>query len=309
MVTDGAAGAQDQPASGPDRPPPNGQAGPKAHDRPGGRGRVRREIEVGKEKIAGSWAGYLWHRLVAVDFMNQAIMVAGTLLLCAFPFFLIVAALEGRSAVQGMTRHLGLNQQASADVGHLIAPTGTTAAAVTGLAYVAFIFCGICASAAVQGTYERVFELPSGGSLNMIRQLIWLGLVLGFGFLTGWGGPWARRGGPVLLWIVGLVLFTGFWWLTIRLLLGGRVSWRRLFPCAVATGLFWVGMLLVFSFIFSGIVISEDQKYGPVGTVFALMSWMIAIGVVIILGAVTGLVWQERGMSFRAAFRKVRRAR
>ena len=64
-------------------------------------------------------------------------------------------------------------------------------------------------------------------------------------------------------------------------------------------------MLLVFSFIFSGIVISYDQKYGPIGTVFALMSWMIAIGVVIILGAVTGLVWQERGMSFR----KVRRAR
>jgi len=129
--------------------------------------------------------------------------------------------------------------------------------------------------------------------------------VLGFGFLTGWAGPWARRGGPVLLWIVGLVLFIGFWWLTTRLLLGGRVSWRRLFPCAVATGVFWLGMLLVFSFIFSGIVISYDQKYGPIGTVFALMSWMIAIGVVIILGAVTGLVWQERGMSFR----KVRRAR
>jgi hypothetical protein len=30
---------------------------------------------------------------------------------------------------------------------------------------------------------------------------------------------------------------------------------------------------------------------------------------VIILGAVTGLVWQERGLSFRAAFRKVRRPR
>ena len=305
MVTDGAASAPGQPGSGPDRPRGNGQAGRKAHDRPGGRGRIRREIEVGEEKISGSWAGYLWHRLVAVDFMNQAIMVAGTLLLCAFPFFLIVAALEGRSAVQGITRHLGLNQQASADVGNLIAPSGTTAAAVTGLAWAAFIFCGICAAAAVQGAYERVFELPSRGSLDIIRQLIWLGLVLGFGFLTSWAAPWARRGGPVLLWIVGLVLFIGFWWLTTRLLLGGRVSWRRLFPCAVATGVFWLGMLLVFSFIFSGIVISYDQKYGPIGTVFALMSWMIAIGVVIILGAVTGLVWQERGMSFR----KVRRAR
>ncbi len=45
---------------------------------------------------------------------------------------------------------------------------------------------------------------------------------------------------------------------------------------------------------------------GPIATVFALMSYLIAIGVLVILGAVTGLVWQERGPSFRAAFRKPR---
>ena len=37
--------------------------------------------------------------------------------------------------------------------------------------------------------------------------------------------------------------------------------------------------------------------------------FLIAIGVVIILGAVVGLVWQERGPSFAAAFHKLRRAR
>ena len=41
----------------------------------------------------------------------------------------------------------------------------------------------------------------------------------------------------------------------------------------------------------------------------ALMSFFIAIGVVIILGAVAGIVWQDRGLSFGAAFRKLRRAR
>ena len=65
----------------------------------------------------------------------------------------------------------------------------------------------------------------------------------------------------------------------------------------------------VFSVIFSGMVTSDDNKYGPIGVVFALMSWLIAIGVVIILGAVAGIVWQERNLSFRAAARKSRRAR
>ena len=73
--------------------------------------------------------------------------------------------------------------------------------------------------------------------------------------------------------------------------------------------MFWLGMEAVFSAFFSGMVISNDRKYGPVGVVFALMSFFIAIGVVIILGAVAGIVWQDRGLSFGAAFRKLRRAR
>jgi membrane protein len=48
---------------------------------------------------------------------------------------------------------------------------------------------------------------------------------------------------------------------------------------------------------------------GRGGIVFALVSYMIAIGVVVILGAVTGIVWQERGLSFQAAFRELRRSR
>ena len=64
-----------------------------------------------------------------------------------------------------------------------------------------------------------------------------------------------------------------------------------------------VGMEIVFSIIFSETVISDDKKYGPIGVVFALMSWLIAIGVVIILGAVVGLVWREQHLAFSSAFR------
>jgi sarcosine oxidase subunit beta len=56
----------------------------------------------------------------------------------------------------------------------------------------------------------------------------------------------------------GLVVLTGFWWFTMWFLLAGRVSWRRLFPCAVATGAFFVGMLVVFSFTFSGAPVTSS---------------------------------------------------
>jgi membrane protein len=52
-----------------------------------------------------------------------------------------------------------------------------------------------------------------------------------------------RASASVLWWIVNIPAFIGFWWFTMWFLLAGRISWRRLVPCAVATGAFWLGML------------------------------------------------------------------
>jgi membrane protein len=169
---------------------------------------------------------------------------------------------------------------------------------------------GIALAGAIQDLYEQIFGLDGRGVKDTHRRLTWLAFWVGWLFLTSVVvGPAVRAAGPAVFAIVGLIGFILFWWFTMWLLLGGRVSWRRLLPPAVATGVFWLGMEAVFSVVFSGMVISNDRKYGPVGVVFALMSFFIAIGVVIILGAVAGIVWQDRGLSFGAAFRKLRRAR
>jgi len=233
--------ASNQPAGQPDQPPRQRQADIKAPDRPGTR-RVRRAAEWGQKKYAGSWAEYLWHRLDAADFMNQAMLLAGTLLLCAVPFFLVATAVSGRSAVSALTARLGLNQQAAADIGHLFTSASATSNTVTGLSWVFFILAGIAAATAIQRLYQRVFSQDPRGPRDTLRAVIWL------------------------------------------------------------------GMYAVFSVIFSGMVISYDRKYGPIGIVFGLMSFFIAIGVVITLGAAVGLMWHDRGLSFRAAVRKLRRA-
>jgi len=80
----------------------------------------------------------------------------------------------------------------------------------------------------------------------------------------------------------------------MRILLAGRISWRALFPAACATGVLYVAMQTVFSLVFSAMVISNEHTYGPIGTIFALLSYLIAIGIVVILGAVAGRAWHER---------------
>ena len=191
---------------------------------------------------------------------------------------------------------------------HLFTSTSATDSAVTGLSWVFFILAGIAAASGIQRLYQQVFGLDPQGARDKLRAVIWLAVLVGWIFLGGTMGPGFYASAPVLWWIVNIPAFMGFWWFTMWFLLGGRVYGRKLVPCAVATGAFWIGMLVVFHFIFSGMVISYDEKYGPIGIIFAHMSFFIAIGVVIILGAAVGLMWRDRGMSFRAAVTRMRRA-
>ncbi|WP_183107305.1 hypothetical protein [Streptomyces sp. 1114.5] len=56
----------------------------------------------------------------------------------------------GRSTVTALVRHLGLDRQASADVGSLFASSSATSNAVTGAASVFFLMGGIAAASALQ---------------------------------------------------------------------------------------------------------------------------------------------------------------
>src|SRR5215470_7896899 len=264
----------------------------KVVDRPG----VRRAAEWGKQKYARSLAEDLWRRLDAMDFINRGMLFAATLLLCFFPFLIVVSALAGRSVVNTLARHAGLNRQAAEEVGHLFASSAATASAVVGTtSMVFFVLGGIAAASALQDIYERAFNLPHRGLKDILYLLAWLAVLIGTSLLTGWVAPGLRHaGGPVLVGVAGLVCSTGFWWLTMRILLAWRISWRKLFPAACATGVLYVAMELVFWLFFSGIVTSDAKKFGPIGIIFALLSYLIAVGVVVILGAVVGLVWQDR---------------
>ena len=258
--------------------------------------RARRAAQWGKKKYAGSLAEDVWRRLDTMDFINRGMVFAATLLLCLFPFLIVVSALAGRPAAQSLTRYTGLNSQAAADIGHLFAsPAATTSAVVGTASMVFFVFGGIAAAAALQEIYEQAFDLPHRRIKDLPHRLAWLAVLIGASLLTGLAGPGLRHaGGPALLAVAGLVWATGFWWLTMRILLAGRISWRALFPAACATGVLYVAMQTVFSLVFSAMVISDEHTYGPIGTIFALLSYLIAIGVVVILGAVAGRAWHER---------------
>ncbi|WP_042366564.1 YhjD/YihY/BrkB family envelope integrity protein, partial [Streptacidiphilus neutrinimicus] len=228
--------------------------------------------------------------------------------LCVVPFFLIVTALAGGSAAADLTRRFGLSQAAATDVGRLVGASSTTSSAVTGMSWVFFVLGGLAGATAIQQLYQRVFDLPPRRGLDVVRALVWIGLVVGLMFAVSGVSPGLRHSAPALYWLFILVSSSCFFWFSMWFLLAARIPWRRLLPCAVATGACWTGMTAVFSAVLSGMIVSYDRKYGPIGAVFAFMSLFIAIGVVLILGAALGLVWSDHGLSFRGALKKLRRS-
>jgi membrane protein len=262
----------------------------------------RRLVDMGSHAadwLRASTAGTFWSRLNTVDFMNSSLQFAALAVLCLFPFLIIFSAKGGGDARHALVARLGLDQQAAQDVNQLMSSGrhAVTSLSIVGAAVVVLGALGIAST--LQVWYQRVFDQPP--ARNMARQLadrlLWLGgLVL---YLTVQDFSFIHLkqvgGARVPIYAATFILALAFYWWTPHVLLLGRVSWGRLFPAAVATAVCVTGLGVFSALVFSGQIVSSDTDYGSIGVMMVLLSYLIALGVCIHLGAVAGRMWNERG--------------
>ena len=222
-------------------------------------------------------------------------LFGATLLLSTLPLVLLVSSLANERIDDDISRHIGLDSQGAGIVRGLFrtSPTHPVVPIVTGLA---IAFAGTMAVVAcIQTIYERAFAQEARGWRDIPRFVAWvcvlLGAVLAEALL---GGPVRDAVGPVVHAIIALAGLTVFFTWTMHFLLAGRVPWRLLVRPAFVTALFWLGLAGFSTLYFSSAVITDSRLYGTIGVVFSLLTWFIAIGAVIVLGAACGSVWQER---------------
>ena len=256
---------------------------------------LRRAQAGGLSRIEYWRRSRLARRIRAADVIKQGLLLAAVLLLCLLPFLLVLQSVSGRDDASGFIRRFGLTGEAAHAVQQAFTAPTPPSTSVSGLSWVFFILFGITAAGAIQELYERVFDVKGRGFSDVPRQAVWLAAALGVSFAGAWTEPWLDQvGGPGLVAIAALPAATAFWWFSMWLLLAGKLGWRELCPSAVATGICWLGMVIVFRLTLSSTITSDYRKYGSAGVVFAIMPLLIAIGVVIVLGALLGLAWRER---------------
>jgi uncharacterized BrkB/YihY/UPF0761 family membrane protein len=73
-------------------------------------------------------------------------------------------------------------------------------------------------------------------------------------------------------------------------LLMGRVRLRSLLPCGVLTGVAVLVLGRVAVIVVPRTVRSNEQRFGTIGVIFAVQSWLVVLSCTIVLAAVIGAV-------------------
>jgi membrane protein len=271
-----------QPAAEPE-PPPSRAARYKA-------------LTWARDRFEGSLAQGFLTRLKILDFANQAMLFGAGLLISLLPLVILLSAFASRRVDDDISLRLGLDRRAAGIMDHLFTAAPATLNAATATSLIFLVLGMVAVASSLQQIYEKVFGQDHRGMRDLGRLLAWI-VVLGAAVVAE---SLAERPANTVTdggWLAPLVtvgIMTPFFWWTMHFLLAGRVPWRTLLPSALITGVFYGGLGAFSKFYFSGTIISDSQTYGAIGAIFGIMTWFIAIGAVIILGAVAGAVWADR---------------
>ncbi|GGW54110.1 hypothetical protein GCM10010503_34180 [Streptomyces lucensis JCM 4490] len=236
-------------------------------------------------RFEASGPGRLWDRLAAVDLFGNSFQLAALALLCFFPFLIIVTAAAGQNAALVLAGWLGLDPQAAQAVASLFTPA-TSSYPLTATSAVLLMLGAIAVAGTLQSWYQLLFGLRRRGWRNTVIQLAWL--VWLFAYAAAQAAMGRALGGWLLPGLIGFLWAVVFWWGSMYVLLARAVPWRALLSSALATSVCWTGLGLFSARFFSAAIVANEEKYGPIGVVMVILSWLVAVGVVIHLGAIVG---------------------
>ncbi|WP_329129160.1 YihY/virulence factor BrkB family protein [Streptomyces sp. NBC_01476] len=237
-------------------------------------------------------------RLLSVNLLDAATRLAAQLFLTAVPLMFVVAALAPKGVrdqlVTSARDLFGLSGASQEQLRQVYARGDDETEAIrqtTGVVgSLVALLSATASSRAMARVCERAWRLPRAATRVAVwRWFVWIVAWLGVLVLQG---P-LRHGLGAGLWLgVPLILLvdTGVWWWTQHLLLSKRMPWPPLLPGAVLTALAMTA-LSVTARIYMPMALNRSlAAYGSLGSVFTLLSWLIAICAVITFTITAGAV-------------------
>ena len=245
--------------------------------------------------------GRLLNEFVRIEFIDRCMLIAAQGLLALIPMLVVVAsffpdttsaALDQFSAATGLGGSGENGVEGELDISQIRAQTGLIGLAIT-------IFSATSFARAIQRMYERIWELRHVGGVSGARRcflwligwLVTLQLVAGLRKLL-WGGLDGLTVDAVRLG-AQMVVMSAVWLVTSRLLLFGRVPWRKLALGALITGVVEVLYSHASGWVMPHYVASNANQFGTLGIILAIATWLIGFGAILVGSALIGRVVSE----------------
>ena len=177
----------------------------------------------------------------------------------------------------------------------LFATGGEVRAAVSAIGIVIVLYSMLSFTRALQRVYLQVWRLRPQLPDALLRQATWIVGFIAYTVVLAPVRDFEHHHDLARLYAPSTIALGAVFWLwTPHVLLGKRISWRRLLPTSLLTTLaitlYSVGTALLLPAIFT----KNAERYGLIGIAFGLVTWLFAYAGVVVVSAVVGGVWDQR---------------
>jgi membrane protein len=234
-------------------------------------------------------------RFVDIQGVDRAMALAAQAFSALIPLLIVYSAVvsrgDGASFADRVVGRFELDGAAAASVRQAFTSSQTVEDSISLVGLMLLIVSALSFSRGVQRLYEHAYGLPTLGMRNTPWALAWLGLVALYSSLRALPAGLFDTG--LAQAVVSIALAAAAWTATPYLLLGRRLSWRRLLPGAVLAALGMSALAASSVIWFPRTLASSADQFGVMGVAFALLSWLVAGGFVIVATATGGAVTSE----------------
>jgi membrane protein len=233
---------------------------------------------------------------------DRAVALGGQAFTALIPLLIVYAAVTSRASgkdfADQIVRVFHLSGSSAQTVEQAFAPPGDVESQVTVIGVFLLVFSALSFTRALQRLYQLTWNQPSLGIRAAKWGLIWLVLVV----VVLTVRPVVLTGvHDVARVLLSIAISALLWVATPYVLLGRRMRWQRLAATGLLTGFGMTLLSLAGAIWMPRSVSASAAQFGGIGVAFALLSWLVGGGFVLVVASSGGAVidrrlldWSER---------------
>ena len=246
-----------------------------------------------------TYLGRCVERTIELRPFDRGLALASRAFVALLPLAIVMTALSPAARdggfAGGLIDRFELDGKGAAAVRQLFATPSEVKGGVTAFGLLVMLYSVYSFARLLARTYEAAWNLPKAGVGGAARGILWvLELALYVAVLAPLRNAVDDSTGAFVSNVAAIALSSVLWLITPYMLLAGRVSYRLLLPTALITAVSMAVASVVSAIYMPNAITTSAERYGLVGVAFTFVSWLIGIGIVVVIAAAVGAVTTER---------------